>query len=142
MIPAGDIGGTKTQLALYTNGDPPRRPWRERRFASHDYASLEALALDFLRDAEGARVTRAVFGIAGVVTKNRCETTNLPWHVDGAEGSRRATRSRTSCAHGCARGTAAPASNTCSRDAGSPISIASTPPSAAAPSRPDSTSAS
>src|SRR5207249_2022424 len=83
-----DIGGTKTQLALYAPTDPARRPARQRRFASHDFASLEALALDFLGSAGNGPVTRAVFGIAGVVTKNRCETTNLPWHVDGAEVSR------------------------------------------------------
>lgn len=88
MILAGDIGGTKTQLALYDSGDSPRRPRREQRFPSHDYASLQALAMQFLKDSGGPRVTRAVFGIAGVVSNDHCETTNLPWHVDGPELSR------------------------------------------------------
>jgi glucokinase len=85
VILAGDVGGTKTHLALFAPGGSPRHPERERRFASHDHASLEALALAFLAEDPSTRVTRAVFGIAGVVIRNRCETTNLPWHVDGAE---------------------------------------------------------
>ena len=87
MILAGDVGGTKTHLALFAPGGSPRHPHREQRYASHDHASLESAALAFLAEAGGPRVTRAVFGIAGVVIRNRCETTNLPWHVDGAEMS-------------------------------------------------------
>ena len=85
MILAGDVGGTKTHLALFAAEGSPRAPARERRFASHDHDSLEAMALAFLAEAPGTPVTRAVFGVAGVVIRNRCETTNLPWHVDGAE---------------------------------------------------------
>jgi len=85
VILAGDVGGTKTHLAVFAAGAGPRHPQRERRFASHEHASLEALAREFLDESPGTRVTRAVFGIAGVVIRNRCETTNLPWHVDGAE---------------------------------------------------------
>ena len=85
MILAGDVGGTKTHLALFGPGGSPRHPEFEQRYASHEHASLESLALAFLRETGKTRVTRAVFGIAGVVVRNRCETTNLPWHVDGAE---------------------------------------------------------
>ncbi len=85
MILAGDVGGTKTHLALFAPDSSPRRPAHEDLFASHDFASLEALVSAFLATANRERVTRAVFGIAGVVIRNRCETTNLPWHVDGAE---------------------------------------------------------
>src|SRR5690348_9031619 len=88
MILAGDIGGTKTQLALYPDGGGARTPALQRRFPSHDFSSLEALALQFLDEAGNGRISRAVFGVAGVVTNNHCETTNLPWHVDGAEMSR------------------------------------------------------
>ncbi|MGH7741946.1 MAG: glucokinase, partial [Candidatus Eiseniibacteriota bacterium] len=85
MILAGDVGGTKTHLALFAPGGSPRHPEREKRYASHEHASLESLARVFLGESGNASVSRAVFGIAGVVTRNRCETTNLPWHVDGAE---------------------------------------------------------
>ena len=85
MILAGDVGGTKTHLALFAPGGSPRHPASEQLFASHDHASLESLARAFLGDPLRSSVSRAVFGIAGVVSRNRVETTNLPWHVDGAE---------------------------------------------------------
>src|SRR4030065_71764 len=44
--------------------------------------SLIEAARSSLRDAPEPP-TRAVFGIAGPVVDNRCEATNLPWHVDG-----------------------------------------------------------
>ena len=83
MILAGDVGGTKTLLALYEDGASPRGPRLEARRASLEAPSLEALALDFVKASGGARLTRAVFGVAGPVVNNRCETTNLPWVVSG-----------------------------------------------------------
>lgn len=83
MLLAGDIGGTKTHLALYRPGDPVRSPWTDHKFPSRDYASLEALLQEFLGSVRGARPVRAVFGIAGPVVENRVEATNLPWVIDG-----------------------------------------------------------
>ena len=83
MILAGDVGGTKTLLALYEDGASPRGPRLEARRASLEAPSLEALALDVVKASGCARLTRAVFGVAGPVVNNRCETTNLPWVVSG-----------------------------------------------------------
>ena len=83
MILAGDVGGTKTLLALYDESASPRGPRLEARRSSLEAPSLEALALDFVKASGGARLTRAVFGVAGPVVNNRCETTNLPWVVSG-----------------------------------------------------------
>ncbi len=82
MILAGDVGGTKTQLALFAPGGSARAPEARRRFASRDYPSLEALVDEFVRES-GAAPTRAVIGIAGPVVDNRVETTNLPWSMSG-----------------------------------------------------------
>jgi glucokinase len=38
---AGDIGGTKTVLALFTHEDGPRNPHEVEIFPSADFASLE-----------------------------------------------------------------------------------------------------
>jgi len=84
VILAGDVGGTKTHLALYPPGAAPRRPAFDRLYASHEHPALDALVAAFLVEAGGKGIERAVLGIAGVVVGNRCETTNLPWHVDGA----------------------------------------------------------
>lgn len=82
MILAGDIGGTKAQLALFPDGAGPRQPSLAERLPTNGTASLDELLRGFL-DRTGARPSRIVLGIAGPVADNRCITTNLPWHVDG-----------------------------------------------------------
>jgi glucokinase len=82
MILAGDIGGTKADLALFERGGDPRHPRLGRRIPTREHASLGALLEAFLDEAH-ERPERAVFGIAGPVKNNRCEATNLPWLVDG-----------------------------------------------------------
>ncbi len=83
MILAGDIGGTKAQLALFEPGASPRQPAREGRLPTRGSASLEAVLARFVADT-GARPSVAVLGVAGPVADNRCIATNLPWLVDGA----------------------------------------------------------
>ncbi len=82
MILAGDIGGTKAQLALFAPGAPPRSPASEERLPTHGSPSLEAIVRGFLARA-GVQPSRIVLGIAGPVQDNACITTNLPWQVDG-----------------------------------------------------------
>jgi len=82
VILAGDIGGTKAQLALYEPGAAARAPKLEERVPTRGSASLDSLIEPFIARA-GGRVSRMVLGIAGPVADNRCITTNLPWHVDG-----------------------------------------------------------
>ena len=81
MILAGDIGGTKTVLALYARGGDIRHPTKETRFASGDYASLEAIIGEFLADSP-THPSAAAFGVAGPVMGHRAEVTNLPWVID------------------------------------------------------------
>lgn len=87
MILAGDIGGTKAQLALFPPGAAPRAPSVQERVPTRGSPGLETILQGFLERA-GARPTRCVLGIAGPVSENRCITTNLPWQVDGGELSR------------------------------------------------------
>ncbi len=61
MILAGDIGGTKTVLALVATGGDPRRPQRQQRFVSSSFSSLEeiiALWADESETAHAARIAR------------------------------------------------------------------------------------
>ena len=81
MILAGDVGGTKTHLALFEPGRSAREPIADRKLPSAGYPSLEDTVRAFLADAP-ARPTRAVFGIAGPVVDNCVDATNLPWHID------------------------------------------------------------
>jgi glucokinase len=84
IILAGDIGATKTNLGVYTTEKGPRKPIVEETFPSGQYSSLEALAGEFLSQAQ-MDVTRAVFGVAGPVFGNQAAITNLPWVIDEAE---------------------------------------------------------
>lgn len=88
MILAADIGGTKTNIALFESGQPPRRPVAEFKAASADYPTFEALLSQFT-NGRAERPVRAVLGIAGPVVDNRCETTNLPWVIDARAISER-----------------------------------------------------
>ena len=77
---AGDVGGTKTLLALFEEGSLVRR----ESFPSARYASLQALVREFLGPAAHP-VTRACFGVAGPVSAETCRATNLPWVIDARE---------------------------------------------------------
>lgn len=84
MLLAGDIGGTKTNLAVFSPQKGPRTPLVEATFPSRDYASLETMAKEFLSHF-GVSVDHASFGVAGPVVEGHVEVTNLPWVVDGAQ---------------------------------------------------------
>jgi glucokinase len=82
-ILAGDIGGTKTELALYpTPGGNSRAPEIRERFDSQEYASLEEIAGKFL-NSKDIRLARACIGVAGPVVEGKSRITNLPWLIDG-----------------------------------------------------------
>lgn len=106
MLLAGDIGGTKTLLALYAP-DPNAadaaadrsaadrsaadravadravadRPVAQAEFRSADYPGLDAMARGFLARAPQP-VAAACFGAAGPVFAGRVHVTNLPWVLD------------------------------------------------------------
>jgi len=88
MLLAGDIGGTKTILALFSPEQGVRAPLAEATFPSARYATLEALVCEFLSQVDRP-VERACFGVAGPVTAGRATITNLPWVMD--EGGLAAT---------------------------------------------------
>ncbi|MGE5603660.1 MAG: glucokinase [Nitrososphaerales archaeon] len=81
MLLAGDIGGTKTVLGIFSADSGARRPLAEKAYHSADYASLEDIALSFLGEVK-LPVETAVFGVAGPVIQRRAEITNLPWVMD------------------------------------------------------------
>ncbi len=81
MLLAGDIGGTKTALGVYSEEQGPHKALAEGEVHSADYPNLEAIAQEFLAKV-GLRVDSACFGIAGPVLAGRAKVTNLPWIVD------------------------------------------------------------
>lgn len=84
MILAGDIGGTKTTLALLSrNEDGSNAIQQEQTFGSADYLEFDDMLARFL--PSGIQLESACFGVAGPVIGQRCEPTNLPWRLDAAE---------------------------------------------------------
>jgi glucokinase len=81
MLLAGDIGGTKTVLALFTEEKGPRHPLHKEVFPSKSFTSLEAIIRVYLQDKD-VQVSHAAFGVAGPVVRDRAEITNLPWVLD------------------------------------------------------------
>lgn len=109
MILAGDIGGTKTYLALYDWKENRVEPAREEKFFNADFESFEEILSEFLTPPEepsddfeteddadndsssdtateplDETIDAACFGVAGPVNDNRCRATNLPWVIDGS----------------------------------------------------------
>lgn len=78
---AGDIGGTKTRLAVFDVAGTRLETVAEQTFHSRGHASLEDIIGQFLA-RHSLAVEAAAFGIAGPVRHNEADTTNLPWHIN------------------------------------------------------------
>jgi glucokinase len=87
MILAGDIGATKTRLALFASGPARSDSLSERTYASQEYPGLEVIVREFVK-AAGAAIESACFGVAGPVKDGRSSTTNLAWVVDARDLAR------------------------------------------------------
>jgi glucokinase len=83
MLIAGDIGGTKTRLALVSPDAGPRKFVAEREFHSADFKGLQPIVEAFLAGV-GGRATSACFDVAGPVINGRAHLTNLPWGLEEA----------------------------------------------------------
>ncbi len=78
---AGDIGGTKTAMAIIEISGRRLKIRRSRRYPSGKFASLEEIVVAFLR-GHGRPPRAAGFGVAGPVRAGRSRVTKLPWVVD------------------------------------------------------------
>jgi glucokinase len=93
LILGGDIGATKTHLALFSSRENGLKSEYAKTFASKEYSGLEAVLREFLVDTENSdplperegRVRAACFGIAGPVVEGKVKTPNLSWVVDSAK---------------------------------------------------------
>lgn len=82
MILAGDVGGTKTALALFEREGAGLTLTREATLSSRDFASLEAAIEHFLDAGPRSDIAALCIGVAGPVVDGRCVATNLAWEVD------------------------------------------------------------
>ena len=107
MILAGDVGRTRTYLALYDWKENRVEPTRKEDYYNSDFESFEEILSEFLEPPEdqydldetedehdpdsptktvtdgNEPIEAACLGVAGPVTDNRCRATNIPWDLDG-----------------------------------------------------------
>lgn len=84
LVLAGDIGGTKTSLALFSVRGEKLHAEATRTFPSKRYSGLVPVLQEFLA-GDHPKVDAACFGIAGPVVDGKVKTPNLPWMIDTAE---------------------------------------------------------
>jgi glucokinase len=86
VILAGDVGGTKCNLALFAEKNGSLTTVFKHRFASKEFAKFDFIVKEFSRMAaphiSSDPILAAGFGVAGPVIENHVRATNLPWVVD------------------------------------------------------------
>lgn len=83
MLLVGDMGGTKTVLALFSSENGPHKPLVEHTYPSAHYPSLEAIIQEFLKKVK-MPVEGACFGVAGPIFDGKAHITNIDWEIDEA----------------------------------------------------------
>lgn len=88
MILAGDIGGTKCNVALFAVDGSSLRFLFGRRYRTADFAALEILLDKFFLESNALTggnpatdITAAGFGVAGAVIDGRLVANNIPWNL-------------------------------------------------------------
>jgi glucokinase len=83
---AGDIGGTKTNLALYKAEANQIELITEATYRSNSYRSIIDIAKQFATEhPDQEKPDRICLGVAGPVLRGKVELTNLNWNMDASE---------------------------------------------------------
>lgn len=82
MILGGDLGGTKTLLALAEVVDGVPRILREERFDSRAHGTFDEMLTTFLHGESS--IESACFGLAGPTDGRTAQLTYLPWFLEAA----------------------------------------------------------
>ena len=79
---AADVGGTKTNFALYEVQDGRLETLKENTYATKDHESFME-AMEHFEDIKGHRINAICLGVAGPILHNKVKGTNFPWLIDG-----------------------------------------------------------
>ncbi|OON12338.1 MAG: glucokinase [Synechococcus lacustris str. Tous] len=87
LLLAGDLGGTKTLLALYESTGNQLNCLTQKRFGSAEWPHLLPMLQTFLGEQlkTGLRVDAACIAVAGPVQHGKAAITNLAWDLDQQE---------------------------------------------------------
>jgi glucokinase len=81
MILAGDVGGTKTVLALFKQERDELVCLHKQTYLCAEYQSLNQILTVFLEQTKHAGISSACLGIAGPIVNGDCYATNLKWNI-------------------------------------------------------------
>src|SRR5512140_2632507 len=81
MLLVGDMGGTKTVLAIFSPESGPHKPLVEATYPSGQYPNLEAIIQKFLKKVN-MPIESACFGGAGPICGGKARITNIAWEID------------------------------------------------------------
>ncbi len=80
LVLAGDIGGTKCNLALFRAYPEALDIVAERTYPSRNFANLDVVVKQFVADT-GLTASHACFGVAGAVLGGESQLPNLGWRL-------------------------------------------------------------
>ena len=81
----GDIGGTKTLLWLGQFIDDATKVCVEYQYYSNNFTNFSEILKNFLNEAKQYKPDVACFAVAGPITGQCSNLTNLPWQIDAAK---------------------------------------------------------
>lgn len=84
IILAADIGGTKTNLALFELKDDVLKPVYEQTFVTKNYSSFFDLYKSF-KNKDLPEIDSICLGVAGPVINGKVSGTNFSWEIDEQE---------------------------------------------------------
>jgi glucokinase len=84
LVLAGDIGGTKSNLAFFCGAPDAPQAVAERSYRNREFASLADVVRRFLADT-GLSAVSACFGVAGAVVDGASVLPNLDWKLSENE---------------------------------------------------------
>ena len=88
VILAGDVGGTKTNLALFQIRDGDLVPLKDKSYPTKKYKSFLEMVSIF-HTADMPKIDGTCVGVAGPVTQGKVLGTNFPWAIDSEEIGRK-----------------------------------------------------
>lgn len=81
VVLAGDVGGTKTNLALFELQDGDLVPVKEKSYRTKQYQSFSEMVSVF-QTRDMPRINGICLGVAGPVVQGKVDGTNFPWAID------------------------------------------------------------
>jgi glucokinase len=90
MLLAGDIGGTKTLVGLFSPDRVRPVPYETRKYLTASFRSFSEVLDQFARDvAMPGEIDAVAFGVAGVVLRDRATLTSQQWDITVADITQR-----------------------------------------------------